>query len=283
MIDLSGDNEHAVAAMIHFMYHGNYDVHAILPETAREAHTMLLHVRVVGFAQKYFIQSLQMYAKDLAVGFMKHWDGAPSVFADAVCQVYTGTMNAEAGIMLREHAVSVAIDNAAIIFNPDDSEEYVRTRETLIDEAHGFIEDWAIAMSSCNGNQASTIADLTAVNETLNADNAKLNNNVTVLELHRTELRNQIFQAIKNTEALRTQLEDRPFRRPVQPTRPAGNFDPEPKCYLCPNCETYFVKSMRFCSVFQHSCYEKGWKGKLGKVGIQFSYTGWQDHVVQTP
>ena len=269
--------------MIHFMYHGNYDVNTILPEIERKTHAMLLHVRVVGLAQKYFVQALQTYAEDLAVDSMKQWDGAPSVFADAVCEVYTGTMNAEAGIMLREHAVSVAIDNAAILFSPDDSEEDVRTRETLIDEAHGFIGDWATAMSSCNGSQASTIADLTAVNETLNADNAKLNKNIDVLESHKAHFRNQIAQATKDKEELRTQIQRLPFKTPVKPIRPANNYDPEPRCYLCPNCEACFVKSMRFGSSFQHTCYEKGWRGKLGKTGMQFSYSEWQNHALQTP
>jgi hypothetical protein len=282
-IDLSEDNEHAVAAIIHFMYHGNYDVNAILPESDREARIMLLHVRVVGLAQKYFIQPLQKYAKDLAIDAMQQWDGAPSVFADAVCEVYSSTMNAEAGITLRKHAVSVAIDNATILFSPDDSEEDIHTRETLIDETPGFIGEWATAISGCHSQQSSTIASLVAVNESLNADNVKLNKSIGVLESHKTQLRSQIFQANKETETLRAQINNLPFKIPVQPTRLAtNNYDPEPKCYLCPNCEAYFVKSMRIGSSFQHNCYEKGWKGKLGKAGMQLSYTEWQNHVLQT-
>ncbi|GAB7333377.1 hypothetical protein MBLNU13_g04992t2 [Cladosporium sp. NU13] len=255
MIDLSEDNEHAVATMIHFIYHGNYDVNAILLKFAREARIMLLHVRVVGLAQKYFIQALQVYAIDLAVESMKRWNGAPSVFADAVCYLHRS----------------------------DGSEEDIHTRKTLIDEAHGFIEDWATAMSGCNSSQVNTIANLTAVNESLNADNARLNTNIGVLKSQKAHLNSQNSQATKETETLPAQLNGLPFKTPVKPIRPVNNYDPEPKCYLCPNCEACFVKSMRFDSSFQHTCYEEGWKGKLGKTRMQSSYSEWQNHALQRP
>lgn len=47
---MSDDDEHALAAMIHFMYHDTYDA-SVLPA---DEQAILLHIHVFALARKYF-------------------------------------------------------------------------------------------------------------------------------------------------------------------------------------------------------------------------------------
>lgn len=112
-IDLSDDSEYTIAAMVHFMYYGKYDAAQILPSEDYDGGVaMLLHVRVVSLAQKYFVEPLQKYAGDLACKQMKQWDGASSIFAETVFAIYTSTGDVSFGTTLRERAVEVVMDRA---------------------------------------------------------------------------------------------------------------------------------------------------------------------------
>lgn len=272
---MSEDHEHAVAAMVHFMYHGSYDITTILPWPEHEIRKMQLHIRVVGLGQKYFIEPLREYAKVRAMDAMKAWNGSPAIFAGAVHEVYTGTTDTDAGTELRQHAVSVAIDNATRLFDSDPNEEGLRVREILIDGTSGFIGDWATGAGARNSTQASTIVDLTSVNEALNADNLKLNEQVKQLEDQKEQQRQTITM---QDNKLRTQG-NFPFKRPAEPKRPQGNQDPAPECYLCPNCDAYFIRSIPTARGFQHICYDNKWTGNLGRSGINMSRDEWQKHL----
>jgi hypothetical protein len=105
-----------VAALIHFAYHGEYDADKILLPPPYKGRGMLLHVRVVGLAQKYFIESLQLYASKKAFELMKEWDGASPIFAKTVYEIYTGTQDVAVGSALRKGAVEAAVDKALVLF-----------------------------------------------------------------------------------------------------------------------------------------------------------------------
>lgn len=174
-IDLSENSEYTIAAMVNFMYHGKYDAAQILPSEQYEGGVaMLLHVRVVGLAQKYFVEPLHKYVGELAIELTKQWDGASSIFAESVFAIYTATEDAALGARLRERAVEVVIDNILKLFGPD-NEHLAPTRQFLFDETPGFMEGWAKAMSYCNDTLSTTNMNFEAVNKVLNADNAKLN------------------------------------------------------------------------------------------------------------
>lgn len=265
--------------MIHFMYHGNYECNSILPEPERESQRMQLHIHVVGLAQKYFIEPLKEWAKVRAMHTMKAWDGAPSSLAEAMHEVYKSTADTDAGTELRQHAVSVAIDNATRLFSSDTNEENRRTREILIEETPGFIGEWATGAGLRNSTQASTIVDLSSVNATLNTDNVNLNEKVQTLEQRLECFKTQIRRVDQERNTLRAQVKGMPFKKPAEPKRPAGNTDPAPQCYLCPNCEALFIRSTAVGKDFHHLCYDKFWTGKLGKGGISISRDEWQKHL----
>lgn len=271
-IDLSGDNEHAVAAMIHFFYHGSYDASGILPGTDQEARAMLLHVRVFSLSQKYFIEPLQDFALARAIQAMETWGWLPSTFAEAVYEIYTGTVDVDAGAELRETAVSVALANATVLFCNVDTEEDRLTREILLDETPGFVGDWVTAMANCNNAQATSIEDLTAVNGLLNDDINQLNANS-------KDLNNSLDSTKAEVAILTKQVQSLPAEMPVTPT-PNGHFvDTAMRCYKCPNCDSMFFRMLGGRS-FEHRCYQPGWKGKLGTRGVTMPFAKWEQHVV---
>ena len=295
-IDLSGDNEYTIAAMIHFMYHGNYDAAQILPSAENEAGVaMLLHVRIVGLAQKYFVEPLQKYAQELAIDTMKNWDGASSIFAEAVNAIYTGTENVSSGTTLRESAVSVAMDNALLIFGPS-TEHRFRTREILLDETPGFMEDWARAMSYCKDTLSTANTNLEVVNDVLNSDNVKLNGRYETLKISCDEHKAvsedakkkhcQILDDYNKLDEVRKDLIEEMqemFSIPDRPTANStyGTTGPAPDCYKCPNCELLFFKAISRNSSYHHPCFSNGWCGKLGKGGVDLWYKEWQKHLIQ--
>jgi hypothetical protein len=272
-ISLSEDNEHTVAAMIYFMYHGKYDAAHILPSAEYEAGAaMLLHVRVVGVAQKYFVEPLQKYAQGLAEQLMKDWDSASPTFAEAVHAIYTSTDDVASGTALRSSAVLAAMDNAFSIFGTED-EHLSRPREILLNETPGFVEDWARAMSYSN-------ADFETVNKILNRDNVRLNDRCKKLqdELDKHKATSEEFK--ENTRKLAKDhvklaercddLESQMRDKIIIPDRPTANpayttTGPEPDRYKCPNCEVFFFRVIPNNGRYHHQCFGYGWVGKLGK------------------
>ena len=280
--------------MLNFMYHGKYDAAQILPPADYEGGVaMLLHVRVVGLAQKYFIEPLQKYAARLACDLMKQWDGASSIFAEAVFVVYTGTEGVEFGTKLRETAVEVVMDKALLLFGPD-NEHLSGTLEILLYETPGFAEDWARAMSCCKDMLSTANTNLEAVNAALNGDNVKLNTRYTgireaydqlkaqadkVYEKSRKDVKDLADQNNDLVQKLETviSMPDRPT--PCSSYVPSG---PAPDCYKRPNCEVLFFRAIPFGGGYHHSCFDYGWCGKLGKGGIYLSRQGWQQHLMRS-
>lgn len=294
-IDLSEDSEFTVAAMVNFMYHGKYDAAQILPSEDYESGVaMLLHVRVVGLAQKYFVEPLQKYAGDLASKLMKKWDGASLIFAESVFASYTGTEDIAFGTKLRERAVEVVMDNGLLLFGPG-NDHLAQTRQILLDETPGFVEDWARAMSYCSDTLSTANTSLEAVNDVLNADNAKLNDRYTntkdAYDKYKTvaeDNRQKHLKLVKKYNDLANRYSDLAaytkdkFSMPDKPTAPScGTSGPAPDCYKCPNCELLFFRAMSWTNGYHHPCFENGWCGKLGKGGIYRSHTGWQEHLVR--
>jgi hypothetical protein len=281
--------------MVNFMYYGKYDAAQILPSEDYEGGVaMLLHARVVGLAQKYLIEPLQIYAGGLASELMKQWDGASSIFAECVFAIYTATEDVAFGTKLRERAVEVVMDNALKLFGPD-NEHLSGTREILFGETPGFMEDWAKAMSYCKDTLSTANTNLETVNSVLNADNAKLNDRYKKtkdaydqLKTASENARQKHLQVAKDYNDLANRYSDlaahtkNKFDMPNMPTPPSyGTSGPAPDCYRCPNCEVLFFKNISWSNGYQHSCFENGWCGKLGKGGIHLSHTGWQQHLIR--
>jgi hypothetical protein len=282
--------------MVHFMYHGKYDADHVLPSAKSEGGCeMLLHVRVVGVAQKYFIEPLQKFAGGLAAELMKAWDGKSSIFAESMLAIYTCTEDVAFGTMLRERAVEVAMDNALLLFG-EGNDHLSSTRELFFDETPGFMEDWARAMSYCNDTLSTANINLEVMNDVLNDDNVKLDDRHKKLkdafdqlkaaakEVEQTSLKvskdysdliNQYDDLYSKTKDL-VSIPDRPTENDSYV--PSG---PAPDCYMCPNCEVLFFKAMRSYSNYHQNCFENGWCGKLGKGGVQMSYGEWQAHLVR--
>jgi hypothetical protein len=282
--------------MVNFMYYGKYDAVQILPTEDYEGGVaMLLHARVVGLAQKYFIEPLQKYAGGLASDLMKQWDGVSSIFAECVFAIYTGTEDVAFGTKLRERAVEVVMDNALKLFGPD-NEHLSGTREILFGETPGFMEDWAKAMSYCNDTLSTANTNLETVNSVLNADNAKLNdhykNTKDAFDKYKAVsevTKEKYHQAIKDYNEISDEYDDPAAQTKDKfgmPDRPTANLDyattgPAPDLYKCPNCEVLFFRAISWTAGFHHACFDHGWCGKLGKGGIHLSYTGWQEHLVR--
>lgn len=280
--------------MVNFMYYGKYDAAQILPtEDYESGVAMLLHARVVGLAQKYFVEPLQKYAGGLASDLMKQWDGASSIFAECVFAIYTATEDVAFGTKLRERAVEVVMDKALLLFGPN-NEHLAQTRQILFDETPGFMDDWAKAMSYSNDTLSTANTNLETVNSVLNADNAKLNDRYKKtkdaydqLKTVSESVRQKHLQVTKNYNDLANQYSDLAahtkdkFNVPDKPTAPYGTSGPAPDCYRCPNCEVFFFKKISWSNGYHHPCFENGWCGKLRKGGLQLSHTGWQEHLVR--
>jgi len=282
--------------MVNFMYYGKYDAVQILPAEDYEGGvSMLLHVRVVGLAQKYFVEPLQKYAGRLATELLKQWDGASPMFAECVHVIYTGTEDIAFGTTLREKAVEVAMDKALLLFGPG-NEHLSHTREVLLDVTPGFMEDWARAMSYCNDTLSAANTNFEAVSKVLNADNAKLNdrykNTKDAFDKYKavSEVTKEKYaQVIKDYNELSNEYDDLVAQTKDKfsmPDRPTSNLDyvptgPAPDCYKCPNCEVLFFRVISWNGGFHHACFDNGWCGKLGKGGIHLTWTGWQEHLVR--
>ena len=276
--------------MVNFMYNGKYDAVQILPsEDYAGGVAMLLHVRVVGLAQKYFIQPLETYAGGLASKLMKQWDGASPIFAECVHAIYTSTEDTAFGTSLCERAVEVAMDKALLLFGPG-NEHLSHTRQIFLDETPGFMEDWAKAMSHCNDILSTANTSLEAVNDALNSDNVKLNEKIIPLKVAADKAQEESTKASKELKDLVTRHNNlssemmKMVNLPVPPTAnpsyaPSG---PAPRCYRCPNCEVLFFRTIPTYGGFHHSCYDNGWCGKLGKGGVQLGYQEWQAHRMPT-
>jgi hypothetical protein len=276
--------------MVNFMYYGKYDAVQILPsEDYAGGVAMLLHVRVVGLAQKYFIQPLETYAGGLAFKLMKQWDGASPIFAECVHAIYTSTEDTAFGTSLRERAVEVAMDKALLLFGPG-NEHLSQTRQILLDETPGFMEDWAKAMSHCKDMLSTANTSLEAVNDALNGDNVKLNDQIRPLKAAADKAQEESTKASKEHKNLATcfnNLNNRMMRMVNLPVTPTANpshapSGPPPDCYKCPNCEVLFFRKISTYGGFQHACYDNGWCGKLGKGGINLCYQKWQEHRMPT-
>ena len=280
--------------MLNFMYHGKYDAAQILPPADYEGGVaMLLHVRVVGLAQKYFIEPLQKYAARLACDLMKQWDGASSIFAEAVFVVYTGTEGVEFGTTLRETAVEVVMDKALLVLGPD-NEHLSGTLEILLYETPGFVEDWARAMSCCKDMLSTANTNLEAVNAALNGDNVKLSSRYKGLQNAYAQLNDNAdknheksLKASKDLADQNNNLVQKLGTVMSMPDRstPSSSYvpsGPAPDCYKCPNCEVLFFKAISSSGGYHHPCFDYGWCGKLGKGGIYLSLYGWQQHLVRS-
>lgn len=173
---------------------------------------MQLHIHVVGIAQKYFIEPLREYAKVRARDMMKEWRGEPTIFAEAVHEIYTGTMDTDAGTELRQRAVWTAIDKSSVLFSLDSTDEDQRTRQILIDETPGFMNDWATAVGLNTLIQRSEIAGATDSSDALKADLAKLNAQIEQLEKQKGILKAQGRIICTERDNLRTQLNGTPFK-----------------------------------------------------------------------
>lgn len=295
-IDLSDDSEYTIAAMVNFMYYGKYDAAQILPSEDYDGGVaMLLHVRVVSLAQKYFVEPLQKYAGDLACKQMKQWDGASSIFAETVFAIYTSTGDVSFGTTLRERAVEVVMDRALLLFGPD-NEHLSGTRDILLHETPGFVEDWARAMSHCKDTLSIVNTNLEAVNDALNDDNVKLDTRRKGLEGESDRLRAAALKIQEDSTKTRQDLKDITDQNKnlelklenamSMPDRPTANTSyaptgPAPDCYKCPNCELLFFRVILVNGSYHHPCFDYGWCGKLGKGSIKLWWQEWQQHLVR--
>lgn len=256
---------------------------------------MLLHVRVVSLAQKYFVEPLQKYAGDLACKPMKHWDGASSIFAETVFAIYPSTEDVASGTTLRQRAVEVVMDKAFLLFRPD-NEHLSGTRDILLHETPGFVEDWARAVSHCKDTLSTVNTNLEAVNDALNGDNVKLYTQRKALEGEFDRLRvaalkiqedsTKISQDVKDITDQNNNLNQKLEDAMSMPDRPSANTSyapsgPAPDCYKCPNCELLFFRVIPGNGSYHHPCFDNCWCGKLGKGSIKLWRQEWQQHLVR--
>jgi hypothetical protein len=146
------------------------------------------------------------------------------------------------------------MDHAVLLFGAK-NDIRVRTREILLDETPGFMEDWAKAMSHRNDTLAGANTNVEAVNSALNADNTKLDSKVQEL-------------------SARAPL----YRLPYIPSGSTNDGDPPQKWYICPNCDTVFIRSIWRYKEYTHPCYNGGWSGKLGKSSVSMEGIEWKKH-----
>lgn len=305
LIDLSEDNQYAISALIRFMYHGEYDAAQVLPHPDyedSEGRALLLHVRAVSLAQKYFIEPLQSYANALALELMKAWNGVSPGFAVAVHEIYDSTQNVSAGTTLREGAVLAAMGNALALFGPSDENVY-GTGDILLEETPEFMKDWATAMSIRNDTLASANTNLEAVNSVLNADNGKLNEKYDkyrgAYDKHKiyadnlktgwqqlatenanlTTANNNLTTEINSLTTKHIDLAQQVQNRQM-PDKPRHGSGSAPDLYLCPNCQVMFWKILKG-GLYHHPCFDNGWRGKLDKGGLVLSYAEWQNNLVR--
>lgn len=262
------------------MYHGDYDAAQVLPHPDYEDHkgrALLLHVRVVSLAQKYFVEPLQPYANALAIELLKSWGAVSPIFVEAVHEIYTGTQNLSAGTSLREGALVAAMDNALALFGSS-NENVDGTGDILFEETPDFMKDWNRAMSLCNHTLTNANTNLEAVNSVLNADNCKLSEKYDKLKVYATELK-ACYDELATKNANLTMVHNDLVNRQM-PDKPKHGSGLAPDLYLCPNCQVMFFKVMKG-GLYHHPCFNGGWCGKLDKGGLVLNYEGWQKHLVR--
>ncbi|KAK5126389.1 hypothetical protein LTR85_010625 [Meristemomyces frigidus] len=124
-IDLEDDNEGAVVAMLHYLYHADYDSNSI-EDVATSS--VLLHVRIYMPADKYFIPELRKKALcKLSDAVQTAWktDG----FTDAVAEIYATTPGDTGGEKheLRKVVLGVAVEHTSELFGT--GKEHFRFKE----------------------------------------------------------------------------------------------------------------------------------------------------------
>ena len=108
-IDLSHDDENAVAAMLHFFYYGDYDQETPTP--------LLFHVKVYLIADKYFVGPLGSLALNkFRDAVLTTW--YKDEFADAVAAIYGSTASSEDAF--RKTIVAISKARAAYLFSESD-------------------------------------------------------------------------------------------------------------------------------------------------------------------
>ena len=187
------------------------------------------------------------------------------------------------------------MDKSILLFGPD-NEHLSGTREILLHETPGFVEDWARAMSHCKDTLSTVNSNLEAVNDALNGDNVKFDARCKALEGVIGRLRVAISKTQEDSAKTRQDLEDvtnqnKNLNQKLEnamsmPNRPTANTSyapsgPAPDCYKCPNCELLFFRVIPVNGSYHHPCFDYGWCGKLGKRSIKLWWDEWQTHHVR--
>ncbi|KAM0717580.1 hypothetical protein Q7P37_007432 [Cladosporium fusiforme] len=271
VIDMSDDDEHALAAMIRFMYHDTYDTTVLPPDD----HAIFLHIRVFALANKYFVAPLQDLAERKTVEELANWDTL--VFAQAVKEIYALTAHTTHSSTLRTAAVSIAHENATKLFGSGDKAKYCLMRETL-EESPGFMSDLAASMSSCIDHQSGLIVDSAISSSLLQEDAKKLESEKRVIEQKLFETKKDLLQARVDATKLEMKLSEKPkLDLPFAPKGVKSDDDPEMKWYRCPNCNTVFVRGIWPYANYAHPCYSGLWTGVLDKSSLQMKGREWDN------
>lgn len=139
--DLSEDNEHAVAAMIHFLYHKDYDWTSFIPAGSDEGKATL-HVRIFALAQKYFVTPLEELALERAIAALEDWENID--FAYAAYEAFHCTQNTDNGVLLRKTVCLVMSAHAGVLFgNPERFKDFQDILADVPVTVHGMIVNLA--------------------------------------------------------------------------------------------------------------------------------------------
>ena len=138
--------------------------------------------------------------------------------------------------------------------------------------------------------QSTANTSLEAVNDALNRDNVKLNEQIIPLKAAANKAQEESTKASKELKDLVTRhnnLNNQMMKMVNLPVPPTANpsyapSGPAPRCYKCPNCEVLFFRTIPHYGWVLRSCYDNGWCGKFGKGGVQLGYQEWQAHRLPT-
>lgn len=256
--DLFDEDEHAVAAMILFFYHGDYDWAAVLPFHCGEGIAML-HVRVFTLAQKYLIKDLEPLAYGKAIKAFDLWDNIR--FANAVREAFIFTQDRELGTELRKAAIATVKANAATLFS--DNETYFPMQEVFA-KIPELMREVVGGLANEVRQKRNYIEQFSAAHE-LAMDNLGKANKALKTEIAQVHAANTVLGNSNGT--------------PIAPHAAVPNTSPMPKWYKCPNCATLFSRCISLGSTYHHSCYSVGWVGKLNVSQVVYSGQEWEAHV----
>ncbi|KAK3671417.1 hypothetical protein LTR78_008695 [Recurvomyces mirabilis] len=146
IIDLRGDDQAAVEAMLYYFYHGTY--HAA---STQQPHSLpLFHARVYFLADKYFVAPLPDLAlANFKIAVLRSWHSEG--FADAAQEIYNNTTS-------RDHRLRIVIretisGHAAALFPPPASGTKL---EQMLADCPQFAADLVPVFSAALREQATT-------------------------------------------------------------------------------------------------------------------------------